>query len=122
MFRKNYPDLDLLESPLISANPFGTMLGGIPGSAIAEKIFNDPESWHDSDEENNLDSATTKDPMAWLAEELEKFQGDDESNAQAILRPFYKLGGRPARGWPALPAYFRALRPEFKLGSEHPLV
>lgn len=107
MFRKHYPDLDLLDSPLISANPFGTMLG-VPGSAIAEKIFNDPESWQDSDKEN-LDRETTKDPMAWLAEELEKFQGDElspiERNTEVTLRPFsgrYKVMPKPSLTLPSL--------------------
>ena len=59
----NYPDLDILDSPLLSSTPY---LNGIPGSAIAENIFNDPDSWEDNDDE----------PLAWLAEEIEKFKAN----------------------------------------------
>lgn len=59
----------------MSSNPF-TSVGGIPGSAIAEHIFNDPDSW----EENDPDSADvedlTLDPLAWLHDEIEKFKAN----------------------------------------------
>ena len=40
----NFPDLDILDTPLMSSTPF-TPFTGVPGSAIAENIFNDPDSW-----------------------------------------------------------------------------
>jgi hypothetical protein len=62
----DYPDLDVPDSPLISSTPFTSFLSGLPGSAIAENIFNDPDSW----EENN----DPEDPLAWLVEGIEKFK------------------------------------------------
>lgn len=106
MFRKHIPDLDLLDSPLISASPFSSILGVVPGSAIAERIFNDPESWEK--EEDDSDIEDSKDAMTWLAEELEKYHstGDEsilspiEREADSVtLRPFserYKLMAKPS--------------------------
>ena len=62
----DYPDLDVPDSPLISSTPSTSFLSEVPGSAIAENIFNDPDSW----EENN----DAEDPLAWLVEEIEKFK------------------------------------------------
>ncbi|RDB21962.1 hypothetical protein Hypma_011120 [Hypsizygus marmoreus] len=95
MFRRHIPDLDNLESPLISASPFGSILGAVPGSAIAEKIFNDPESWQDA-AADEVDAEETKEAMAWLAEEVEKYHasGDElglspiERDMDVALRPF----------------------------------
>ena len=53
MTRKfNYPDLDVLDSPLMSSAPLTAVFSNIPGSAIAERIFNDPESWGDDDDDD----------------------------------------------------------------------
>ncbi|KAG6811580.1 hypothetical protein H0H92_006744 [Tricholoma furcatifolium] len=70
MFRKHVPDLDSLESPLISANPFGSILGAVPGTALAEKIFNDPDSWQTADDDDD-DLHDTAEAIAWLAEEVD---------------------------------------------------
>jgi hypothetical protein len=72
MFRgkSNYPDLDILDSPLLSPTagaPFST----IPPSALADRIFNDPESWGDDDTSDN-DFPQDVDDLTWLTEELEK--------------------------------------------------
>ncbi|KAF8632707.1 hypothetical protein AX15_001731 [Amanita polypyramis BW_CC] len=64
MVRNHHLELDNLDSPLVSPSPL-TSVGGIPGSAIAEKIFNDPDSWELED--GNLG-------MAWLTEEVEKLK------------------------------------------------
>ena len=70
MVRNHLLELDNLDSPLVSPSPL-TSVGGIPGSAIAEKIFNDPDSW-DNPLEQDLDAADLE--MAWLAEEVEKLK------------------------------------------------
>jgi len=70
MVRKHHLELDNLDSPLVSPSPL-TSVGGIPGSAIAEKIFNDPDSW-DNPLEHQLDASDLE--MAWLAEEVEKLK------------------------------------------------
>ncbi|KAF5319724.1 hypothetical protein D9619_008821 [Psilocybe cf. subviscida] len=72
MFRgkHNYPDLDILDSPLLSPTagaPFSTM----PPSALADRIFNDPESWGEDDTSDN-DFPQDVDDLTWLTEELEK--------------------------------------------------
>ncbi|KAF6756562.1 hypothetical protein DFP72DRAFT_810008, partial [Ephemerocybe angulata] len=69
---RNLPaELDFLESPLMSpAMPSGVSLGPVPGSALAERIFNDPESWETED----LDEDGAVDPMAWFIEEVERFR------------------------------------------------
>ncbi|KAF9565441.1 hypothetical protein CPC08DRAFT_704696 [Agrocybe pediades] len=77
----NYPDLDVLDSPLLSPNPLSAVLGNVPGSAIAERIFNDPDSWEDNDAEDSdfpvdIDG---QDPLAWLTEEIEKFKAGLDS-------------------------------------------
>ncbi|KAF9039337.1 hypothetical protein BJ165DRAFT_381646 [Panaeolus papilionaceus] len=72
----NYlPDLDVLDSPLGSPVPF-TAAFSIPGSALAERIFNDPDSWEDTDvEEGDFpEDVMMNDQMAWLTEEIEKFR------------------------------------------------
>ena len=66
----NYPDLDILDSPLMS--PF-TSLNGVPASAIAENIFNDPDSWEENDD---ADADADMGPLAWLVEEIEKFKAN----------------------------------------------
>jgi len=71
MVRKYHPDLDLLDSPLISPTPL-TSVGGIPGSAIAEKIFNDPDSW---DNPLAQDPDATDPRMSWFVEQVEKLKG-----------------------------------------------
>ncbi|KAF8152275.1 hypothetical protein B0H34DRAFT_724540 [Crassisporium funariophilum] len=80
----NYPDLDVLDSPLISPNPLSSM-SGIPGSAIAEKIFNDPDSWEETDggDGDYPEDVDGPDPLAWLVEEIERFKAQSagvESN------------------------------------------
>ena len=67
-----YPDLDILDSPLMS--PFTTSLNGVPGSAIAENIFNDPDSWEENDDADDAD--VDMEPLAWLVEEIEKFKSN----------------------------------------------
>jgi hypothetical protein len=67
----NYPDLDILDSPLMS--PFTSSLNGVPGSAIAENIFNDPDSWEENDDAD-VDADADMEPLAWLVEEIEKFK------------------------------------------------
>ncbi|TFK25831.1 hypothetical protein FA15DRAFT_668000 [Coprinopsis marcescibilis] len=71
MYRANVPtELDVLDSPLLSPTPLGSaFLGNVPGSALAERIFNDPGSWETSEEYD--DSAL--DQMAWLVDEVEKY-------------------------------------------------
>ncbi|KAG6872220.1 hypothetical protein C0995_011936 [Termitomyces sp. Mi166 len=81
MLRKQVPDLDSLESPLISANPFGSILGVVPGSALAERIFNDPNSWHGADDDGDLIGAEA---MKWLADEIDKCQASGE---ELVLSP-----------------------------------
>ncbi|KAF8063499.1 hypothetical protein FPV67DRAFT_248571 [Lyophyllum atratum] len=96
MFRKHVPDLDLLESPLISANPFGSILGVVPGSALAERIFNDPGSWQDTEDDEEEESTETKEAMAWLTEEVERYHsnGDElalspiDRDVDIMLKPF----------------------------------
>ncbi|PFH49154.1 hypothetical protein AMATHDRAFT_5126 [Amanita thiersii Skay4041] len=96
MLRTNLPELDLLDSPLVSPTPL-TSVGGVPGSAIAEKIFNDPDSW-DKLLDQDLEGCSSE-TMAWFAEEVEKFRElsmtSDEREAvtameqsDLILRPF----------------------------------
>ncbi|KAG6909406.1 hypothetical protein DXG01_000707 [Tephrocybe rancida] len=104
MFRKHVPDLDSLESPLISANPFGSVLGVVPGSALAERIFNDPGSWQGADDdEGDLEDGEA---MTWLAEEVERSQanGDElclspvDRDVDLMLKPFserFKLAATP---------------------------
>jgi hypothetical protein len=66
MKRSQFLDLDLLDSPLISAN--SVLRLSSPPSSIAEKIFNDPDSWH-----NSTDSPIgDREAMEWLADELKK--------------------------------------------------
>jgi hypothetical protein len=100
MFRKHVPDLDILESPLISANPFGSMIGTMPGSALAEKIFNDPEAWEGAEAEEKGDA---KEAMAWLEGELEKYHAiGDELGLSPIerlekdLSEMFKTGPLPS--------------------------
>ncbi|KAF8907596.1 hypothetical protein CPB84DRAFT_1768310 [Gymnopilus junonius] len=70
--RFNIPDLDVLDSPLVSPMPMS--LSGIPGSALAERIFNDPESWEDTDADDSdiPEDISADDQFEWLAEEIEK--------------------------------------------------
>lgn len=72
MFRGkyNYPDLDILDSPLLSPTA-GTPFGAIPPSALADRIFNDPESWGEDDTPDG-DFPQDVDDLTWLTEELEK--------------------------------------------------
>ncbi|KAJ3527879.1 hypothetical protein NMY22_g9617 [Coprinellus aureogranulatus] len=76
-------ELDLLDSPLSSpsvafpsATPFSASLGPMPGSALAEHIFNDPGSWETDDTDLSLDDedGARADPMAWFIEEVERFR------------------------------------------------
>ncbi|KAG6833298.1 hypothetical protein H0H87_008930 [Tephrocybe sp. NHM501043] len=103
MFRKHVPDLDSLESPLISASPFGSILGVVPGSALAERIFNDPDSWQGTDDDDDLKGTEA---MSWLAEEVEQYQANDEElclspvdrDVDLMLKPFserFKLAASP---------------------------
>ena len=78
----NFPDLDVLDSPLLSAAPMTAMFSNIPGSAIAEKIFNDPESWGDDDEdEGDFPADVDAEQVAWLTEELERMRGRGVENS-----------------------------------------
>ena len=70
----DYPDLDVLDSPLLSSTPFTSSFSGVPGSAIAENIFNDPASWEKNDNAHVEDVAP--DPLAWLTEGMEKFKAN----------------------------------------------
>lgn len=84
MFRAkkfNYPDLDVLDSPLMSPNPLSAILGNVPGSAIAERIFNDPDSWEDTDADDSDFPVDVdgQDQLAWLTEEIEKFKAGMDS-------------------------------------------
>ncbi|KAF8183639.1 hypothetical protein BJ912DRAFT_975974 [Pholiota molesta] len=79
--RFNYPDLDILDSPLVSSAPFTAAFSNIPGSAIAEKIFNDPESWGDDDEDHgDFPEDVDGEQLAWVTEELEKVVGKVAGN------------------------------------------
>lgn len=84
MFRANYPDLDVLDSPLIS--PLPTSVGGLPGSALAERIFNDPCSWEDG--ALDLDGIGG-DPMAWFQEEIDKFSANSAGLPDVATGPHY---------------------------------
>ncbi|GLB42796.1 hypothetical protein LshimejAT787_1202450 [Lyophyllum shimeji] len=96
MFRKHVPDLDVLDSPLMSANPFGSTVGVVPGSALAERIFNDPEAWHGPEDDDDVDLSEAKDAMAWLAEEVEEYHANGDHLALSpvdrdvdiMLKPF----------------------------------
>ncbi|PPQ84702.1 hypothetical protein CVT25_014055 [Psilocybe cyanescens] len=78
--RFNYPDLDVLDSPLLSPTPFGSgSLSSIPGSAIAERIFNDPDSWEETDGDEG-DFPEDVDQLAWLTEEIEKIRAGVDSS------------------------------------------
>ena len=79
----NYPDLDILDSPLLSSTPPTSYLNnGIPGSAIAENIFNDPDSWEEND---GADPDAGIEPLAWLVEGIEKFKAN---SADVVYGPF----------------------------------
>ena len=85
----NYTDLDILDSPLMS--PFTSSINGVPSSAIAETIFNDPDSWEekdDSDMDTDVDTDADMEPLAWLVEEIEKFNANS-----ADLYDLYDLYG-----------------------------
>ena len=112
--RTQFLDLDVLDSPVISLNSCASVLSSGPGSSIAEKIFNDPESWHDSDD-TQIDDREMKDVMAWFAEELEKYGdhfGDgirlspiEQGLSDVKLKHFsgrYKLTQKPAIPLPSI--------------------
>lgn len=112
------PDLDALDSPLLSP----TGLRGVPGSAIAEKIFNDPLSWDDtSGDEGDYPEDIETETLAWFTEEIEKLRresatfgkdrvdllrGDKKENKEAELVP--KRDGNA--GWKAI-AHRGSVRP-----------
>ena len=79
----NYPDLDVLDSPLMSPTPLAS---GIPGSALAERIFNDPDSWEDNQvEEDDFPVDANLDRLSWLlAEEVEKFKRTSAISEKAV--------------------------------------
>ena len=82
MIRNHHLELDNLDSPLVSPSPL-TSVGGIPGSAIAEKIFNDPDSW-DNPLGPELEGGDPE--MAWLTEEVEKLKRlSIDNEREAIL-------------------------------------
>ncbi|KAF8804187.1 hypothetical protein BYT27DRAFT_7194933 [Phlegmacium glaucopus] len=81
----NYPDLDVLDSPLMSPTPL-TSVGGIPGSAIAERIFNDPDSWEENDD-TDVPKDSPHDPLAWLVDEIEKFRANSADVYGAFVDP-----------------------------------
>ncbi|KAH6902642.1 hypothetical protein BKA70DRAFT_1081949, partial [Coprinopsis sp. MPI-PUGE-AT-0042] len=60
VFRANIPaELDVLDSPLLEfgQSPLASaMFGRMPGSALAERIFNDPSAWETSGELGNDES------------------------------------------------------------------
>ncbi|KAF8966783.1 hypothetical protein BDZ97DRAFT_1756374 [Flammula alnicola] len=81
----NYPDLDVLDSPLMSPTPLTGFLSGVPGSALAERIFNDPESWGDDDDDyGDFPEDVDGEQLAWLAEELEKVRGGKSAGVEAF--------------------------------------
>ncbi|KAG5641456.1 hypothetical protein DXG03_005145 [Asterophora parasitica] len=106
MLRKDVPDLDLPESPLISANPFGSTLGVVPGSALAERIFNDPRSWGGSDDDNDDELLASKDAITWLADEMAKYSGEElalspvDRDVDIMLKPFAERFKRVATSGP----------------------
>ena len=79
----NYPDLDVLDSPLMSPTP---LTSGIPGSALAERIFNDPDSWEDNQvDEGDFPVDANLDRLSWLlAEEVEKFKRTSAISEKAV--------------------------------------
>ncbi|KJA24700.1 hypothetical protein HYPSUDRAFT_38403 [Hypholoma sublateritium FD-334 SS-4] len=83
----NYPDLDVLESPLMSSAPLTAVFSNIPGSAIAERIFNDPESWGDDDDDDG--DFPEDEQLTFWAEELEiareKSTGVQDSKGNALV-------------------------------------
>ncbi|KAF9005211.1 hypothetical protein BDQ17DRAFT_1354048 [Cyathus striatus] len=101
MFRRDVFDLDVLDSPIISPTPLSVGGLGIPGSALAERIFNDPEAWttdNDADSEEGeeifrqdvirfggLERSSQDDPLAWLAEEIEKFQARSAGSQEVFV-------------------------------------
>ncbi|PPQ70336.1 hypothetical protein CVT24_012997 [Panaeolus cyanescens] len=94
----NYPpDLDVLDSPLGSPPPF-TAAFSIPGSALAERIFNDPDSWEDTDvdEGDFPEDIMMNEQMAWLTEEIEKFRASSASLESNI--PFDVVPDRDSKG------------------------
>lgn len=98
--RFNYPDLDVLDSPLISPNPLGLASAfgsSIPGSAIAERIFNDPESWEENDGDED-DLPVDVDQLAWLTEEIEKFK----AGVDPVKLPFDGVPHTPTDKHPQL--------------------
>ena len=91
----DYPDLDVLDSPLVSPTPF-TSLGGIPGSAIAENIFNDPDSWEENDIDDDADlDVLALNPFTWLVGEIEKFKANS-ADVSAAFEPAAHGKRRPS--------------------------
>ena len=73
--RSVIPDIDVFGSPFLSPARSGP-LSDVPGSAIAERIFNDPDSWDDtSGDEGDYPEDIENDTIAWLTEEIEKIRG-----------------------------------------------
>ncbi|KAG6875216.1 hypothetical protein C0992_004725 [Termitomyces sp. T32_za158] len=88
MVRKQVPDLGSLESPLISANPFGSILGIVPDSALAERIFNDPDSWQGADDDDDDDDVfKDTDSVKWLADEVRIYQAIGEELKLSPISP-----------------------------------
>lgn len=116
MPRKHVPDLDILESPLISAEPFGSLLGNMPPSALAEKIFNDPHSWQETeDDHQNEDIADMTDAITWLEMELRKYDitGDKKRLARTPFprsAPDTGSSSSSSSNWSILECY--GVRPE----------
>ncbi|TFK35814.1 hypothetical protein BDQ12DRAFT_264321 [Crucibulum laeve] len=106
MFRRHIPDLDILDSPILSPTPLSTV-GRIPGSAIVDKIFNDPDAWGaaDEDEQEYEDGEDLESPMAWLAHEIEKFRQNSagiEEEGTPELKAFegkYRLAPQEPYSW-----------------------
>jgi hypothetical protein len=104
--RISFPaDLEvMLESPLASAAPFSA-LGGFPGSAIAERIFNDPDSWEDTDgDDGDYPEDVEDDTLAWLTEEIEKIRIQSASAGVNGAFPVPLLEKRDSKDSSLLPA------------------
>jgi len=103
----NYTDLDMLESPILSPGPNTSSLQYIPGSALADRIFNDPDAWEeaegdDGDIPEDVDESES-DPLGWLVDEIEKFKrtsipnsGRSSESKSALLAPLSDFGLKPA--------------------------
>ncbi|EAU83422.1 hypothetical protein CC1G_12489 [Coprinopsis cinerea okayama7 len=91
---KNVPaELDVLDSPLLSPTPIGSaLLGNVPGSALAERIFNDPTAWKTDDiiqgggiGGRGAPGELILDPMSWFVDEVERFRLNSAASSSSSL-------------------------------------